>query len=125
MHAHPAVIRLPRDLPPDHAERPAFVGAETVTYGEFTARVDALSVRLLDLAVRPGDRIAIWMDKQPRYAEAIFAALEVGCAYVPLDGGQPKQRVLTILADAEPTVLFTDPRHLAALDDGPLPLPSR
>ncbi|MFE0766078.1 D-alanine--poly(phosphoribitol) ligase [Streptomyces smyrnaeus] len=121
MHAHPAVIRLPRDLPPDHAERPAFVGAETVTYGEFTARVDALSVRLLDLAVRPGDRIAIWMDKQPRYAEAIFAALEVGCAYVPLDGGQPKQRVLTILADAEPTVLFTDPRHLAALDDGPLP----
>ncbi|MFI8849561.1 D-alanine--poly(phosphoribitol) ligase [Streptomyces sp. NPDC053499] len=121
MDAHPAVIRLPRDLSAEQAERPAFVGAEPVSYAEFTARVDALSVRLLDLAVRPGDRIAVWMDKQPRYAEAVFAALDVGCAYVPLDGGQPSRRVLTILADAEPTVLFTDQCHLAALDGGQLP----
>ncbi|UNS99803.1 amino acid adenylation domain-containing protein [Streptomyces tubbatahanensis] len=116
-----AVIRLRRDFPREQAERPAFVGAQPLTYRELTTRVDALSVRLLDFGVRPGDRTAVWMDKQPRYAEAILATLDVGCAYVPLDGGQPRQRAQTILADAEPVVLFTDARHLALLGDEPLP----
>jgi amino acid adenylation domain-containing protein len=115
------VIRLPRDFCREHAEQPAFVGADPVTYGEFTARVDAVLARLLDLEIQVGDRTAIWMAKQPRYAEAIVASLEAGCAYVPLDGGQPAHRVRAILADAEPAVLFTDPLHLDALEDGPLP----
>ncbi|GHD88869.1 D-alanine--poly(phosphoribitol) ligase [Streptomyces naganishii] len=117
----PSVIRLPRDPSPARTASPAFVGQGPLTYEEFTARVDSLTARLLDLGVRGGDRIAIWMDKQPRYAEAVVAALESGCAYVPLDGGQPVSRVRTILADAEPVVLFTDAHHLAALAGQGLP----
>lgn len=119
--ATPSVIRLPRDTSAQHAARPAFVGSDPLTYGEFTARVEAVAARLLSLGTRTGDRIAVWMDKQPRYAEAIVAALEAGCAYVPLDGGQPVSRVRTILADAEPVVLFTDAHHAALLGDDDLP----
>ncbi|MFB7657271.1 MULTISPECIES: D-alanine--poly(phosphoribitol) ligase [unclassified Streptomyces] len=117
----PSVIRLPQNLSARHAARPAFVGSEPMTYGEFTARVEAVAAHLLGLGVRVGDRVAIWMDKRPRYAEAIVAALEAGCAYVPLDGGQPVSRVRTILADAEPAVLFTDAHHAAQLGDDDLP----
>lgn len=113
-----SVIRLPRDVP---AERTAFVGSETVTYGELTARVNAVSISLLNLSVDVGDRVALWMDKQPRYAEAILGSLEAGCAYVPLDGDQPAHRMRTILDDAEPAVLFTDPHHLRALEEEQLP----
>ncbi|MFF7728694.1 D-alanine--poly(phosphoribitol) ligase [Streptomyces sp. NPDC008001] len=115
------VVQLRRDFPAGQAARPAFTGDHPLTYGEFTAAVDALTCRLLDLGVRPGDRVAIWTDKQPRYAEAILAALQAGCAYVPLDGGQPAGRVETILRDAEPVVLFTDRRRLDLLAGRALP----
>ena len=117
----PQVISLPRQALRERGDAIAFAGPRPVTYDEFTARVDAVSSRLRDLEVDVGDRVAIWMDKSPRYAEAIVAALQVGCAYVPLDGGQPAGRALTILEDAEPVALFTDERHLAQLPLGDLP----
>ncbi|EST35965.1 hypothetical protein N566_16940 [Streptomycetaceae bacterium MP113-05] len=119
--ARSTVMRLPRHFPAEQARRPAFVGTGALTYGEFTERVDAASCRLLDLEVQVGDRAVIWMDKQPRYAEAIFAAMQAGCAYVPLDGRQPAARVRAVLADAEPAVLFTDADHLRALGEEALP----
>lgn len=110
-----------RDLPPEQAPRPAFVGARPVTYGELAGRVHALACRLRDLGAGRGTRVAIWMDKRPEYAEGILAALQAGCVYVPLDGRQPQARVRTILADAEPLVLLTDHHHLASLSESPLP----
>lgn len=117
----PSLIRMRRDLPPEQAVRAALVGARTISYGELGDAVGALSATLLGLPVQVGDRVAIWMDKQPRYVEAILASLDAGCAYVPLDGGQPPARVSTILADAEPVVLVTDRGRLAALVGAALP----
>jgi amino acid adenylation domain-containing protein len=115
------LIRLTWVGSAEHAARPAFVGAETTSYGELAAHVGAIASRLRSLGAGVGDRVAIWMDKGPRYAEAILSALEAGCAYVPLDGGQPPSRVQTILADAEPAVLFTDRRRLESLAGAALP----
>ena len=72
------VIRLPWIGSAEHAARPAFVGTETLTYGEVAVHVGAVASRLLAIGAKVGDRIAIWMDKGPRYAEAILAALEAG-----------------------------------------------
>ncbi|GAA2461949.1 D-alanine--poly(phosphoribitol) ligase [Streptomyces mauvecolor] len=116
-----SLIRLPHEPASDRAGRPALVGPNPVTYGELTRRVRLLGDALLCQGVRPGDRVAIWMDKQPRYVEAILASLDAGCVYVPLDGGQPVGRVTTILADAEPAVVLTDGRHLDALTGAELP----
>ncbi|MFD6286001.1 amino acid adenylation domain-containing protein [Streptomyces sp. NPDC060205] len=116
-----SLIRLPRSLSREQAARPAFVGKQTVTYGQLGAGVAAVASGLLGLGATLGDRVAIWMDKTPRYAEAILAALRAGCAYVPLDGGQPAARVEHILTDCEPFVLFTDHRHLGLLANRELP----
>ncbi|GGS19485.1 D-alanine--poly(phosphoribitol) ligase [Streptomyces aureoverticillatus] len=116
-----ALIRGPWPQSAEQATRPAFVGPGGRTYGELAAHVAAVASGLLGLGCEVGDRVAIWTDKQPRYAEAILAALHAGCAYVPLDGGQPVSRVETILADAEPVLLFTDRRRLAALEGSALP----
>lgn len=122
MSAGPAdSIRFPDPLPAGVAGRPLFVGREPASYGEVAQGVRALSGWLAGTGAGVGDRVAIWMDKQPRYAQAIFAALRTGCVYVPLDGGQPVARVATILADAEPVVLVVDGRRLAELDAAGLP----
>ncbi|MDT9682811.1 D-alanine--poly(phosphoribitol) ligase [Streptomyces sp. TRM76323] len=115
------LVRPLRDLSPEQASRPAFVGARPVTYGELAGRVHALAHHLRDLGADRGTRVAIWMDKRPEYAEGMLAALHAGCVYVPLDGRQPQARVRTILADAEPLVLLTDHHHLASLAEDPLP----
>lgn len=115
------MVGLPRGLSDAELARTALVGHMPVSYGELTHRVDALAVRLRTATDGPGERIAIWLGKQPRYVEAILAALEAGCVYVPLDGGQPAGRVTTILGDAAPTVLFTDRDRLRQLAASSLP----
>ncbi|MFF9898111.1 amino acid adenylation domain-containing protein [Streptomyces longispororuber] len=116
-----ALIRKPWPPTAEQLARPALLGPRPRTYGEFAAHVAAVASGLLGLGAAVGDRVAIWTDKQPRYAEAILAALHAGCAYVPLDGGQPVARVETILADAEPVALFTDRHRLTLLDPRRLP----
>lgn len=114
-------VGLPRHVALRDAERPALVGEQPVSYGELDRAVDALADGLLRMPVRAGARAAIWMDKQPRYVEAILATLRARWAYVPLDGRQPPARVQHILTDAEPAVLFTDTRRLATLAEEALP----
>lgn len=92
-----------------------------MTYGELSGTADAVAAALLALGAATGDRVAVWTDKRPRYAEAILGALRAGCAYVPLDGGQPASRVATVLADCAPVALLTDRRHWALLSGLPLP----
>ncbi|QIB42397.1 D-alanine--poly(phosphoribitol) ligase [Streptomyces aureoverticillatus] len=116
-----ALIRGPWPQSAEQAARPALVGPGGRTYEQLAAHVAAVAAGLLGLGAEVGDRVAIWTDKQARYAEAILAALHAGCAYVPLDGGQPVARVETILADAEPVALVTDRGRLAALAGRPLP----
>ncbi|RFS82292.1 D-alanine--poly(phosphoribitol) ligase [Actinomadura spongiicola] len=119
------LVGLPDVESPEHAARPALVGRRTISYGELAATVAVLSAGILGLGARPGDRVAVWMDKGPEYAETVLAALRAGCAYVPIDAGQPAARADTILRDAEPIVLFTDRRHLALLDGlEPAPKPT-
>ncbi|MET8055516.1 D-alanine--poly(phosphoribitol) ligase [Streptomyces microflavus] len=116
-----SVIRLPRGLGVDGLARPALVGEDPVSYGELTRRVDGLARWLCAVTAGPGERVAIWLEKQPRYAEAILATLEAGCVYVPLDGAQPAGRVTTILGDSSPTVLFTDRGRFRQLTASELP----
>lgn len=116
-----ALIRLPQSLSGREAARPALVGDRSVTYGELKSAVASVASGLLGAGAAVGDRVAIWMDKQPRYAEAVLGALQAGCAYVPLDGAQPADRVRTILADCDPVALFTDSHHWQVLAGQDLP----
>ena len=52
----------------------AFIrGDEAVSFGQWRARADDYRRELLALAVKPGERILIWMDTTPEMAAAIFA----------------------------------------------------
>ncbi|WP_323746513.1 amino acid adenylation domain-containing protein [Catenulispora pinisilvae] len=105
-------ITLPSRFTPEQAARAALLGDHPLSYAELDSEVDRVAAGLLRNGAGPGDRVAIWMDKQPRYAVAILGALRAGCAYLPLDAAQPAERVQAVLADAEPTVLCVDRGHL-------------
>ncbi|NUR57333.1 MAG: amino acid adenylation domain-containing protein [Catenulispora sp.] len=114
-------MTLPRRFSPEQAARTALIADHRLSYAELETEVDRVAAGLLRAGAGPGDRVAIWMDKQPRYAVAILGALRARCAYLPLDAAQPAQRVQAVLADAEPVVLCVDRHHLPFVETLRLP----
>ncbi|WHT17802.1 amino acid adenylation domain-containing protein [Crossiella sp. CA-258035] len=82
-------------------------GETTLTYDELDSQANRLARRLRALGARPGERIALLVDR-PRHAYAgMLAVLKLGAAYVPLDVAFPADRLAFILADAGATWALT------------------
>ncbi|MEW5351020.1 amino acid adenylation domain-containing protein [Streptomyces sp. 16-176A] len=92
--------------------RPALRCGETVvSYRDAAQGADAVAHLLREHGVRAGQRVALFV---PASAETVVAMLGVwlaGAAFVPLDPTWPRQRIETILREADPALLLTpDPR---------------
>ncbi|MFT7840505.1 amino acid adenylation domain-containing protein [Saccharothrix sp. BKS2] len=73
--------------------------AGTATYGELDARSDAVARRLVAEGVRPGGFVPVLVERGPDLVAAVLGVLKAGAAYVPIDLGQPAERVATVLED--------------------------
>ncbi|MDL2079743.1 amino acid adenylation domain-containing protein [Streptomyces sp. GXMU-J15] len=87
-----------------------------LTYAELDARADRLAHRLHTQGVRPGDRVAIFLERGPDTVVSVLAVLKSGAAYVPLDPGYPAERLAYMLADSAPAAVLTGPASHALLD---------
>lgn len=79
---------------------------KTVTYGRLARRAEIVANGLLKQRLTPGTRVAILSEPRPEWVVALFAALRAGAIVVPLDVKLTLPELETILADAEPRVLF-------------------
>ncbi|NLU84729.1 non-ribosomal peptide synthase/polyketide synthase, partial [Rhodococcus sp. HNM0569] len=122
----------PRDTLPDlfaaaaaaHADRPALTGdlegpaadtrPDTRTYAEFAGDVRRLARFLIDAGVGPDTRVALALRRSPRFVVALYAVLEAGGAFVPVDPDHPSARIEHVLAQARPTLVLTERGLLAA-----------
>ncbi|MCA7011681.1 amino acid adenylation domain-containing protein, partial [Dickeya dadantii] len=85
---------------------------QSLRYGELNRRANQLAHWLIELGVRPDQRVAIALERSVDLVVALLATLKAGGAYVPLDPGYPEERLHYMLADSDPVVLITT----AALD---------
>ena len=92
-------------------------GATRLTYRELDRRSDALAWRLLRRDVRPGQTVAVLMERTPDLAVALLGVVKAGAAFLPLHSTYPVERIEWILADASCPVLLVD----AATRDRGLP----
>ena len=75
---------------PDHL---AVVDATgSLTYGELSRRSDVLAQRLIESGVRPGDFVAVMLDRTIAFPLAVIAIHKAGAAYVPIDLEYPEER---------------------------------
>ncbi len=81
-----------------------------LSYGDLIQEANALCLQLKHHGVKPGDNVAVYMDKGWRQAVAVLAIVQAGAAYVPIDPSWPKARVAMILEDCGATVQVTQPR---------------
>lgn len=74
---------------------------QSLTYTELVWRTNALAHTLVDLGVKQGDRVGIYLYKSLESAIALYGILKAGAAYVPLDPLMPEARLTHIIQDCD------------------------
>ncbi|MEH6797588.1 MAG: AMP-binding protein, partial [Rhodococcus sp. (in: high G+C Gram-positive bacteria)] len=74
---------------------------------EFSDRVNCLARHLVSLGVGPQSLVALGMRRGIDLMVGIYAVLEAGGAYVPIDPDHPADRIEYILDTAEPVVVLS------------------
>jgi amino acid adenylation domain-containing protein len=84
-------------------------------YGELLSASRRLATTLAALGVGPQDRVGIYLPKSTHAVTAIFAALECGAVYVPIDPASPPKRAAYIVRDCEARCLVTNKQRFVPL----------
>lgn len=79
------------------------------TYGDLEAISARYAHALVDAGVKPGDRVAVQVDKTPEALFLYVACLRCGAAYLPLNTAYRAAEIDYFLGDAEPTVFVCRP----------------
>lgn len=87
----------------------------TVSYTQIWQEVRGFGATLQDLGLRPGDRVAVYLDKRLETVTALFGASAGGGVFVPVNPLLRPKQVGYILRDCDVRVLVTSPERLAAL----------
>ena len=80
---------------------------DTLTYAEFSARVNRLARHLIDDGVGPESLVALGMRRSLELVIGMHAVLQAGGAYVPIDPDHPAERTAYILDSAAPVCVLT------------------
>ena len=76
-------------------------GDVCLSWQELDHRCRAIGHALLDVGVRPGDRVGIWVHKSVDSMAVVHAIQRVGAVHVPLDPAAAPSQVAAVLGDAE------------------------
>jgi amino acid adenylation domain-containing protein len=89
----------------------------SLSYGELWSRSEAVAGTLTELGVRHGDRVALYAPKSVDTIVAMYAAMRVGAAYVPIDPNSPVLRAGSIARDCTVNAIVSTPDRAPALLD--------
>ncbi len=91
---------------------------QRLSYGELNARANRLARHLSGLGVGPETRVGLYVERSAEAIVGILGILKAGGVYVPLNLGQPGERLAEILTDCDASVLLTQERWLEKLPEG-------
>jgi fatty-acyl-CoA synthase len=79
---------------------------KTLTYKQLTALVDFFALRLLDMGIRKGDRVATMLVLVPEHIALMYACFKIGAICAPLDVRLKEHEVVRDLDKIEPKAFF-------------------
>ncbi|MGW5285435.1 amino acid adenylation domain-containing protein, partial [Rhodococcus pyridinivorans] len=91
---------------------------QSLTYGQLADRVHRLARYLIAGGVRPDSLVAVSMRRSVDLVVAVYAVLEAGAGYVPIDPDQPAERNAHVLEAANPVCILATSRDLDAAGAG-------
>ncbi|MGA4846192.1 amino acid adenylation domain-containing protein [Streptomyces sp. G5(2025)] len=88
--------------------KPAFsAGGTTLSYAALNSRANRLAHLLAECGAGPEQVVAISLPPSVEMGVAVLAVLKTGAAYLPVDQSSPRERVATMLDDADPICALT------------------
>lgn len=87
-----------------------------LTYGELDTRARSLAAVLVELGVKRGDRVGIYMNKSVESIVAVYGIMLAGAAYVPLDPRSPTARLRFVIEDCGIAHLISEDRKNSQLN---------
>ena len=81
---------------------------QQLTYGEIESSSAQLAHVLQQRGVRPGDRVAVQVEKCPEIFSLNIACTRAGAVYVPLNDTYTSQELNGLLDDCQPTLIVVD-----------------
>lgn len=91
----------------------------TRSYAEIGDLARRMASALAAAGARPGDRIAVQVEKSAENVALYLAALLGGFVYLPLNTAYTDEELSYFIADAEPAIFVTDPARAASAPGGP------
>ncbi|KAA6214827.1 non-ribosomal peptide synthetase [Streptomyces albofaciens JCM 4342] len=77
------------------------------TYAELNERANRLAHLLIGQGVGPEQLVALALPRSADLLVALLGVCKSGAAHLPLDPGQPRERIASTLADAAPSTVIT------------------
>lgn len=85
-------------------------GARSYTYGDMLNRSGQLANTLCTLGVKPGDRVAVQVEKSPEAVFLYLACLRAGAVFLPLNTAYTLSELDYFVSDAEPALIVCRPQ---------------
>ena len=90
-------------------------GRASLAYDGLIERTAQIAHLFVALGVKPGDRIAVQVEKSPEALLVYLASLRVGAVYLPLNPAYVPAEMRYFLGDAEPALLVCRPEDEAMM----------
>ncbi|MDJ0702182.1 MAG: amino acid adenylation domain-containing protein [Leptolyngbyaceae cyanobacterium MO_188.B28] len=90
---------------------------QQLTYQALNSRANQLARHLKALSVGPEVLVGIYAERSIEMVVGVLGILKAGGAYIPLDPTLPRQRTVSLLEDAQVSVLLTQQRLAECLTD--------
>jgi non-ribosomal peptide synthetase component F len=95
-----------------HANRIAVRdSSRCLNYTELNDRASRVAVSLLELGVKPGDLVGVYLDRSVDMVAGVLGILKCGAAFVPLDPEFPAERISMMAQDAHLDCVVTERVH--------------
>ncbi|RAU22010.1 malonyl-CoA synthase [Paramagnetospirillum kuznetsovii] len=88
----------------------------TLSYGDLEAISARFANLLVSVGVKPGDRVAVQVDKSPEAVALVVACLRSGAILLPLNTAYQSDELEYFLTDAAPAAVVCQPSRLAELE---------
>src|SRR5205085_2844510 len=83
-------------------------GSAVVTFKQLDTAAIAIADAILAARQGSAERVCLFFENKIPAIKAIFGSGRSGCAYVPVDAGDPEERLRDILLDSEPVAMLTE-----------------
>ncbi len=93
------------------------------SFSSLSAQAQGVAAGLSQRGVKRGDRVAIWLPKQPEMVAGVFSAAMIGAVFIPVNPGLKPAQVAHILSDSGAAVLITSLARQQALEAEKIAVP--